>query len=44
MVLPAHALQTEQNGLKSVSNERQFTPEAKSVFRTYLPYDCGQVS
>jgi hypothetical protein len=44
MVLSAHAPQAMEVRLKSVSNERQFTPEAERVLCPYLLYDCGGVT
>jgi hypothetical protein len=44
MDLLAHPLQAVQVTLKSVSNEGHFTPEAKTVFRPYIPSHCCGVT
>jgi hypothetical protein len=44
MATPAHALQVLHVRLKSVSNEGHFTPEARTVFLSYLPRLCSGVT
>jgi hypothetical protein len=41
MVLSAHALQAVQVTQKLVCNKGQFTVQAKTVFRPYLPQDSS---
>jgi hypothetical protein len=44
MPLPAHALLAVKVRLKSVGNERHFTPDAETVFPPYLPSKCSGVT
>jgi hypothetical protein len=44
MVLQAHKLQAVQDTLMSVSSEGKFTPEAETVFPTYLPQHYSGVT
>jgi hypothetical protein len=43
MAPSSHALLAVQDGLKSISNERDITLEAETVFRPYLPSHCSGV-